>query len=89
MYISGLNYLIVKTSYMGKKLSTMTWKEVGAEMSIAGNPEKITRLGEQVMNLIAQSHDSSNRAELENIELMLKRISAEIKLYQRMYDRSH
>lgn len=71
------------------KLSKMTWDDVQEEMSIAGSPEKITQLGKDIMQLIADSHDKTNRAELTNIEFMLKRVIAEIKLYQRMYDNSH
>jgi hypothetical protein len=71
------------------KLHKMTWEQVAQEMSIAGDPDKIAKLGQQIMQLIAESHDKTNRAELTNIEFMLKRVIAEIRLYQRMYDNSH
>lgn len=74
---------------MGKKLYQMTWAEVQAEMSIAGSPEKIAQLGNEVMELIGKKIDSTNRTELTNAELMLQRLLAEIRLYQRMYDKSH
>ena len=74
---------------MGKKLSQMTWAEVQKEMSIAGRPERITQLGEDVLNLIGHAIDASNRAELTNVEFMLQRVLAEIRLMQRMYDKSH
>lgn len=73
---------------MAKQLSTMTWEAVQAEMSIAGSPEKITQLGRDIEALFV-AIDKTNRAELTNVEFMLKRLVAEIKLMQRMYDRSH
>jgi rubrerythrin len=74
---------------MAKKLYQMTLDEVQQEMSIAGSPEKITQLGRDILALIGEKVDRTNGAELINVEFMLKRITAEIKLYQRMYDSSH
>ena len=71
------------------KLHQMTWDQVEKEMSIAGNPDKIAQLGRNITQLIADAHDKTNRAELTNIEFMLKRVAAEIKLHQRMYDKTH
>jgi hypothetical protein len=73
---------------MAKKLSTMTWDEIQTEMSIAGNPAKITQLGRDIEVLFV-AIDATNRAELTNAEFMLQRLLAEIKLMQRMYDKSH
>lgn len=73
---------------MAKKLSHMTWNDVQAEMSIAGSPEKITQLGRDIEALFV-TIDATNRAELTNAEFMLRRLVAEIKLSQRMYDKSH
>lgn len=67
----------------------MTWAEVQQEMSIAGSPEKITQLGKDILRLIGKTIDTTNRAELTNVELMLQRILAEIKGDQRRYDKSH
>jgi hypothetical protein len=74
---------------MGKRLSEMNWKEVEAEMSIAGNPAKVAQLGREIEALLLPALDGTNRAELTNVEFMLRRLVAEIKLYQRMYDKSH
>ena len=74
---------------MAKKLSTMTWKEVQAEMSIAGSPDKITQLGREIEALLLPAIDATNRAELTNAEIMLQRLVAEIKFAQRRYDESH
>lgn len=73
---------------MGKKLSQMTWADVQQEMSIAGSPEKITQLGKDILELIGKTIDSTNRAELTNVEFMLQRILAETRLVQRMYDKT-
>lgn len=67
----------------------MTWADVQKEMSIAGSPEKITQLGRDVLELIGKTIDSTNRAELTNVEFMLQRVIAETRLMQRMYDKSH
>lgn len=74
---------------MAKKLSQMTWADVQQEMSIAGSSEKITQLGRDILELIGKTIDSSNRAELTNVEFMLQRILAETRLQQREYDKSH
>lgn len=74
---------------MAKKLYQMTWAEVQKEMSIAGNPGRIAMLGEQILELIVEKINQTNRAELTNVELMLQRLLAEIRLMQRMYDKSH
>lgn len=72
-----------------RHLSRMTWEEITAEMSIAGNPEKITQLGRDVTALIGAALDPTNRAEFTNVEFMLKCVMAQIRLYARMYDRTH
>lgn len=74
---------------MAKKLATMSWDDMRKEMSIAGNPDKITQLGKGIMETIAAKMDSTNRAEMTNVEFALQRILAEVKLYQRMYDKNH
>ena len=74
---------------MANKLSQMTWAEVEKEMSIAGSPEKIAQLGSDILELIGKKVDSTNRAELTNVEFMLQRVLAEIRLQQRRYDKSH
>lgn len=58
-------------------------------MSIAGSPAKIGRLGREIEMLLLPNLDATNRAELTNAEFMLSRLTAEIKLLQRKYDKSH
>lgn len=67
----------------------MTWEDVQQEMSIAGSPEKIAQLGRHIEALLMHELDVTNRAELTNVEFMLKRLVAEIKLLQNGYDKSH
>lgn len=67
----------------------MTWEDVQREMSIAGRPENIAQLGRHIEALLGESIDATNRAELTNVEFMLKRLVAEIKLMQRRYDKTH
>jgi hypothetical protein len=74
---------------MAKRLTTMTWDDMQSEMSIAGNPEKVRALGQSIMETIASKMDATSRAEMTNIEFALQRILAEVKLYQRMYDKGH
>lgn len=74
---------------MAKKLTSMTWEDVQKEMSIAGNPEAVTEWGKQIMQLIIDKRDKTNRAELINVEFMLQRVKAEVRLWQRIYDKTH
>ncbi len=74
---------------MAKKLSTMTWANLQAEMSIAGNPDKIAQIGREIEAMLLPAIDATNRAELTNVEFMLQRLLAEIRLAQRMYDKYH
>lgn len=70
-------------------LTQMTWADVQKQMSIAGSPEKITQLGRQIEGILMSAIDTTNRAELTNVEFMFNRLVAEVKLMQRMYDKSH
>jgi hypothetical protein len=64
---------------MSKRLYRMTWKEVKAEMSIAGSPDKITTVGQAILGTISGTVDYTNHAELTNIILALDRIKAEMR----------
>lgn len=67
----------------------MSWDDVQKEMSIAGSAETITQLGRDIEKLVSSTVDPTNRAELTNVEFMLQRLTAEVKLWQRMYDKTH
>lgn len=72
---------------MTNRLTNMTWDDVQKEMSIAGNPEKITALCKSAMDQIEQTVDMTNAAELINIEFGISRILAEVRLWKRMYEK--
>jgi hypothetical protein len=74
---------------MGRKLTSLSWDDMQKEMSIAGDPDKIAQLGKDIEQLISTSIDATNRAELTNVDFMLQRLTAEVKLWQRIYDRTH
>ena len=71
------------------KLSQMTWEDVQKEMSIAGRPGDIAQLGRHIEALFGETIDATNRAELTNVEFMLQRLLSEVRLWQKIYDKSH
>lgn len=71
---------------MGKKLSQMTTAEFKAEMSIAGNPEKIMAIWGKMLGA-AHEVDANNAAELINLEFAVKRLHAEVKWLMRRYEK--
>ncbi len=72
---------------MAKKLSQMTLTEVQEEMSRAGSPEKIGKLGYEIWEKVASTIDAKNVAELINAQLALSWVSAQVKAEQRRYDK--
>jgi hypothetical protein len=72
---------------MGKKLITMNWEDMRKEMSIAGSPDKITKLGDALMRIVEVSLDYTNHAELTNAMFALDRIKAEVKAAQKRLER--
>lgn len=63
---------------MGKKLSQMTTEDVRKEMSIAGSPDKIVGIMTSVLSMIWQNVDTTNAAELINLEFAMRRVTAEV-----------
>lgn len=57
----------------------MTWDDVQEEMSIAGNPEKITEAGKKIMEIAGRAVDENNAPDLTNMLFALDRVKAEIK----------
>ena len=75
---------------MAKKLSSKTWAEVQKEMSIAGDPKKITVLAENIGLTITNGIDLKNLAEYDNMEFALKVVIATLKEQRRVeYERQH
>ncbi len=63
---------------MAKRLRDMTSAELKMEMSLAGSPDKIMDLGDEILRLVYNKMDKTNIAEHINVILMLRRIVAEI-----------
>lgn len=61
----------------------MSWADMQKEMSIAGSPEKITKLADSIMRTIESTIDYTNHAEMTNMMFALDRIKAEVKLSQK------
>lgn len=72
---------------MAKKLSQMTWQQIQDEMSIAGSPEKVTTLAKEMYFMIGERLDTTNVAELINIEFALKKVTAEVRREIRKYEK--
>ncbi|HYH14329.1 MAG TPA: hypothetical protein VD794_03860 [Flavisolibacter sp.] len=69
---------------MAKRLENMSRIELQQEMSIAGNPEKITGLFSEMHDLMAKTVDANNAAELINMNLALDRLKAEVKIWRNL-----
>jgi len=61
----------------------MSWKEVTASMSIAGDPEKIAAACEDAFHLLVSQLDATNVAEITNMQFGLRRMLAELKLTEK------
>jgi len=69
---------------MAKKLTSMSWDDMQNEMSLAGNPEKVRRFGQQIMENIEANIDGKNIPEIVNTQFALKRIMDELKLWEKI-----
>jgi hypothetical protein len=68
----------------------MNWADMQKEMSIAGDPAKITQLGKDVLDLTANTIDKKNIPEYDNAVFALQRVIAELKLCRKIeYNRQH
>ena len=76
-------HIFVKTNQMARKLTSMTWDEVQANMSIAGSPEKITKAAKSFLEQV----NGNQGAELINAEFALQRLLAEIRAEKRRFER--
>lgn len=66
-----------------KRLHNKSWKEVQAEMSIAGDAEKITKLSQEIMEAIVYGINTNQIPEIANMQFGLQRIIAELKTWER------
>lgn len=62
----------------------ITTEQLKAEMSIAGDPDKVIAIMQEMLSA-AGLVDTTNPAELINLELAVKRVLAEVRLWKRMY----
>jgi len=69
---------------MGKRLAYMTWKEFKEEMSCAGDPDAMVEITEDIVHLILGRINPRNIPSLMNVQLVLQRIGAELKIYERI-----
>lgn len=67
---------------MGRKLSQMSWQDLKEELSIAGDPEKMIEIAKDIEALITPRMDVHNIAEVMNVQLILKKIIADFKLWE-------
>lgn len=74
---------------MAKRLIQMTTPELKAEFSIAGSPEKIGKLFDDVWTLITHTVDWKNHAEHTNAMLFIARMYVEVKASQKRLEKSH
>lgn len=70
---------------MGRKISQMTTQQVHDEMSIAGSPDKLIGMLKE-MEAIMSKVDSTNSAELINLEFVMQRLLAESRTWIKIYE---
>lgn len=68
-----------------KNLSQMSTDEVKKELSIAGSPDKLIKMMSDIGDIMAKV-DATNAAELINLEFILKRKLAEVRVWKKMYE---
>jgi len=64
---------------MAKRLSQLTNKEFKAQLSIAGDPDKVMEIKENLEDLMNGRLNTHNIAELENMCFALDKIKADLK----------
>jgi hypothetical protein len=64
----------------------MTWDEIQSEMSIAGEPERARRFGEEVYALSANSMDAYNIPSVDNQIFALQRVIAELNNWRKIVE---
>jgi len=75
---------------MSKKLTSITWAELKKEMSIAGDPDAVVEVADDIVSLILGRINPQNIPSLINIQLALQKIMAEFRLYEKIQrDRQH
>jgi hypothetical protein len=71
---------------MAKRLVNKSWDEVQQEMSIAGEPERARKFGEDVHELSCESMDTNNISSIDNQIFALERVIAELKNWRKILE---
>lgn len=70
---------------MGRKISLMTTQQVKEEMSIAGSPDKLIGMMDEMLKVMGKV-DKTNAAELINLEFAMQRLLAESRKWIKIYE---
>jgi len=68
-----------------KKLSQMSIEDVKKELSIAGAPEKLIGMFGDIGDIMAKV-DQTNAAELINLDFIVRRLHAEVRVWMKLYE---
>jgi hypothetical protein len=68
-----------------KRLSQLTTDELKEQLSIAGSPNKLIGMMQDILVIMAKV-DQTNAAELINLDLVLRRLQAEVRFWKRQYE---
>jgi hypothetical protein len=70
---------------MKKRLSELTTDDMREQMSIAGDPDKLVAMMQE-MEVVMSRVNRKNSAELINLEFVMKRLHAESIVWIRIYE---
>jgi hypothetical protein len=68
-----------------KRLSQMSTEDVKNELSIAGSPDKLIKMMGDIGDIMAKV-DVTNAAELTNLDFIIRRLHAEVRLWIKAYE---
>jgi hypothetical protein len=70
---------------MARKISQLTTAQMREEMSIAGSPDKLVKILQDIEKIMA-TVDTTNCAELINLEFVMQRLLAEARTWIKIYE---
>lgn len=68
-----------------KKLSQMSTEDVKKELSIAGAPDKLIEMMGDMGDIMSKV-DQTNAAELINLDFIIRRLHAEVRIWMKLYE---
>lgn len=75
---------------MARKKHPLTISEAVAEMSIAGEPDRVEKVAEQIKDLMATGVDTNNLPTVDNLLIALDVLQRELRHWRKtLYDRQH